>query len=344
VATVWGVSEESLPGPGVSATELLARLGPPDGPRALLVFGSNPVVSAPRASTVEARLRALDLLVVADFVLSETAALADVVLPVAQWAEEDGTVTNLEGRVLRRRALRPPPPGVRSDLDVLADLARRLGVATFPSTPQRVFAELRRASAGGLADYGGITWERIDAQGGVFWPCPSPHEPDTPRLFAKRFATPDGLASFVAVEHRESAETTDERYPMLLTTGRVLAQYQSGAQTRRIAALEKAAPTPFVEIHPATAASLSIVDGQTVRVTTRRGSLSAPARVVDSIRPDTLFVPFHWSGPGRANSVTSDALDPTSRMPEFKVCAARVEPVDAADRPADTDGGEGEGG
>jgi assimilatory nitrate reductase catalytic subunit len=290
---------------------------------------------------VEARLRGLDLLVVADFVLSETAALADVVLPVAQWAEEDGTMTNLEGRVLRRRALRPPPPGVRSDLDVLADLARRLGVATFPSTPQRVFAELRRASAGGPADYGGITWERIDAQGGVFWPCPTPDEPGTPRLFAERFATPDGLARFVTVEHRESAETTDERYPMLLTTGRVLAQYQSGAQTRRIAALEKAAPTPFVEVHPDTAASLSIVDGQAVRVTTRRGSLSAPARVVDSIRPDTLFVPFHWSGPGRANSVTSDALDPTSRMPEFKVCAARLEPVDAADRPTDTDEGEG---
>jgi assimilatory nitrate reductase catalytic subunit len=327
VASVWGVPEESLPGPGVSATELLARLGSPEGPRALLVFGSNPVVSAPRAATVESRLRELDLLVVADFVLSETAAVADVVLPVTQWAEEDGTMTNLEGRVLRRRALRPAPAGVRSDLEILADLSRRLGAAVFPATPEEAFAELRRASAGGPADYAGITWERIDAQDGVFWPCPEPDGPDTPRLFADRFPTPDGRARFVAVEHREAAETTDERYPWLLTTGRVLAQYQSGAQTRRIKPLAAAAPGPFVEIHPDTAASLSIVDGQAVRVSTRRGSLVAPARVVDSIRPDTLFVPFHWSGAGRANSVTSDALDPISRMPEFKLCAARVEPA-----------------
>ena len=335
VAAVWGVPEESLPGPGVSAAELLGRLGAPDDPRALLVFGSNPVVSAPHASTVESRLRALDLLVVADIVLSETAALADVVLPVTQWAEEDGTMTNLEGRVLRRRAVRRPPPGVRSDLAVLADLARRLGVPRFPATAPEAFAELRRASSGGPADYAGITWERIDAQQGVFWPCPDPDGPDTPRLFADRFPTPDGRARFVPVEHREAAETPDEQYPLLLSTGRVLTQYQSGAQTRRIAALAQAAPTAFVEVHPDTAALLSIVDGQTVRVRTRRGELTAPARVVDSIRPDTLFVPFHYSGAGRAISVTSDALDPTSRMPEFKVCAARLEPVGEEACPVD---------
>jgi assimilatory nitrate reductase catalytic subunit len=330
VAAVWGVPAESIPGPGLSAVELLARLGEADGPRALLVFGANPVISAPNASTVESRLRALDLLVVADIVLSETAERADVVLPVTQWAEEDGTMTNLEGRVLRRRAVRPAPPDVRSDLAILADLADRLGVAAFPATPPAAFAELRRASAGGPADYAGITWERIDAQQGLFWPCPDPDGPDTPRLFADRFATPDGRARFVAVEHRDGAEWPDEQYPLLLTTGRVLTQYQSGAQTRRVAALVEAAPTAYVQLHPDTAALLSIVDGQPVRVRTRRGELVAPARVVDSIRPDTLFVPFHYAGAGRANSVTSDALDPTSRMPEFKVCAARIEPVTPA--------------
>jgi assimilatory nitrate reductase catalytic subunit len=326
VAAVWGLQEGELPGPGVSATELLGRLGEPDGPAALLVFGSNPVVSAPRARTVERRLAALDLLVVADFVLSETAALADVVLPTAQWAEEDGTMTNLEGRVLRRRALRPPPEGVRTDLSILAALSARLGVS-IPDGPQETFEELRRASAGGVADYAGIDWDRIDATDGVFWPCPTSEHPGTPRLFADAFATPDGRARFVAVEHREPAEPPDAAYPFRLTTGRVLAQYQSGAQTRLIDPLVRAAPGAFVEIHPDTAEALSIVDGAMVRVTTRRGTMEAPARVVDSIRPDTLFVPFHWAGVARANSLTADVLDPTSRMPEFKVCAARLEPA-----------------
>jgi assimilatory nitrate reductase catalytic subunit len=327
LAAVWGVDPASIPGPGVSATELLGLLGTPDGPRAMFVFGSNPVVSAPRARTVERRLAGLDLLVVADLVRSETAELADVVLPTAQWAEEDGTMTNLEGRVLRRRALRPPPAGVRSDLDILAELTDRLGGPAFPDDPEATFTELRRASAGGAADYSGITWDRIDAEDGVFWPCPTDDHPGSPRMFADRFATPDGRARFVAVEQRPAAESADETYPFLLTTGRVLAQYQSGAQTRRVAPLNRAAPDAFVEVHPDAAEELSIEDGERVRVVTRRGTVEALARVVDSIRADTLFVPFHWAGAARANSVTVDALDPVSRMPEFKVCAARLERV-----------------
>ncbi len=323
VAGVWGVSPADLPGPGISATELLGRLGQPAGPKALLVFGSNPVVSAPRAERVADRLRALDLLVVSDFVLSETAALADVVFPTAQWAEEDGTTTNLEGRVLRRRALHKPPPGIGTDLGVIAELATRLGSGGgFDSEPAAVFEELRRASAGGPADYAGVTWERIDAEDGVFWPCPEDDRPGTPRLFTHSFPTPDGRARFVPVDHRPAAEEPDADYPLYLTTGRVLAQYQSGAQTRRIAPLRKVAPRPFVELHPDLAARLSIVDGEAVRVVSRRGAVEVPARVVDTIRPDTLFAPFHWPG---INALTNDALDPTSRMPEFKVCAARLE-------------------
>jgi assimilatory nitrate reductase catalytic subunit len=326
VAGVWGVPAEALPGPGVPAYQLLDSLGAPGGPRALLVFGSNPVVSAPRASRVEGRLRGLDLLVVADLVRSETAELADVVLPTAQWAEEDGTMTNLEGRVLRRRALREPPPGVRTDLAILAGLAGRLGAAAaFPEDPAEVFAELRRASAGGVADYAGVTWERIDAADGVFWPCPAPDAPDTPRLFAETFPTPDGRARFRAVDHRPAAEEVCAEYPLRLTTGRVLAQYQSGAQTRRVPALRRAAPEAFVELHPDLAARLGVGDGDPVRVTSRRGELRAPARLTPTIRPDTVFAPFHWGGAARANSVTNDAVDPVSGMPEFKVCAVRVE-------------------
>jgi assimilatory nitrate reductase catalytic subunit len=175
VAAVWGVDPHALPGPGRSAYELLDALGTEAGPRALLVLGSNIAVSAPRSSHVTDRLAALDLLVVADIVMSETAALADVVLPVTQWAEESGTVTNLEGRVLLRERALTPPRGVRTDLEVLAGLAAELGApGVYPTDPEEVFAELGRASSGGPADYAGIDYQRIRDEHGVFWPCPHP--------------------------------------------------------------------------------------------------------------------------------------------------------------------------
>ena len=312
VAGVWGVDPDTLPGPGRSAYELLDALGTDAGPAAMLVFGSNIVVSAPNATRITQRLEALDLLVVADFVMSETAALADIVLPVTQWAEETGTMTNLEGRViLRQRAVRPPA-GVRSDLEVLADLAARLDApVAFDADPETVFAELGRASKGGISDYSEITYDRIRAEKGVFW--------GGERLFADSFAHPDGRARMWAVEHRGAAEQPCEDYPIHLTTGRVLAQYQSGAQTRRVRELPDTGP--FVELHPLLAGRLGVGDGEALRVTTRRGEMTAPARVVTSIRPDTVFVPFHWVG---ANRLTNDALDPASKMPEFKVCAASV--------------------
>ncbi|MDK9499220.1 molybdopterin oxidoreductase family protein [Streptomyces katrae] len=325
VARVWGVDPQSLPGPGRSAYELLDALG--GDVKALLLMGSNPVVSAPRAAHVEDRIRSLDFLAVADVVLSETAALADVVLPVTQWAEETGTTTNLEGRVLLRRRALTPPPGVRGDLDVLHGLAARLGVEKgFPTDPEQVFAELRRASAGGPADYSGISYARIEAEQGVFWPCPE-GSPGQPRLFLDRFATDDGRARFTPVSHRDAAEVPDADYPLLLTTGRVVAQYQSGAQTRRVPELNAAAPGPFVELHPRLAARLGVTEGTPLAVTSRRGRAVAPARVTDAVRADTVFMPFHWYGEGRANTLTNPALDPVSRMPEFKVCAVRVEPA-----------------
>ncbi|MEV4740670.1 molybdopterin oxidoreductase family protein [Streptomyces sp. NPDC049555] len=331
VAGVWGVDPHDLPGPGRSAYELLAGLGTPGGVRALLLMGSNPVVSAPDATRITERLRALDHLVVCDVVRSETAELADVVLPSAQWAEETGTMTNLEGRVVLRRAAVPPPAGVRTDLDVLHGLAARLGHPDgFPTDAREAFAELRRASAGGAADYAGITYERIEREDGVFWPCPGEDHPGTPRLFLDRFATPDGRARFADVSHRPAAEEPDDAYPLLLTTGRVLAQYQSGAQTRRSPALNRAAPGPFVELHPRLAARLGVTDGDRLTVTSRRGTATAPARVTDAIRPDTVFMPFHWSGEGSANNLTNPALDPVSHMPEFKVCAVRVTKAETA--------------
>ncbi|WP_030291375.1 molybdopterin oxidoreductase family protein [Streptomyces katrae] len=326
VAEVWGVDPDSLPAPGRSAYELLDALG--TDVKALLLMGSNPVVSAPRAAHIEDRIRSLDFLAVADVVLSETAALADVVLPVTQWAEETGTTTNLEGRVLLRRRALTPPPGVRTDLEVLHGLAARLGIEKgFPTVPEEVFEELRRASAGGPADYSGISYARIEAEQGVFWPCPDDAHAGTPRLFLDRFATDDGRARFVPVSHRDAAEIPDAEYPVLLTTGRVVAQYQSGAQTRRVDELNAAAPGAFVELHPRLASRIGAVEGAPLAVVSRRGRAVAPARITDTIRADTVFMPFHWPGEGRANSLTNPALDPVSRMPEFKVCAVRVEPA-----------------
>ncbi|MGQ0575970.1 MAG: molybdopterin oxidoreductase family protein [Pseudonocardia sp.] len=343
VAGVWGVDPDSLPGPGRSATELLAALGRPGGPKAMLVFGSNVLVSAPDAGAVAQRLAALDLLVVADFLPGETAMAADVVLPVAQWAEEEGTMTNLEGRVLRRRRALHPPPGVRTDLEVLAGLAAALGVDGFPAEPEPVFEELRRASAGGKADYSGVSYARLDAGEALHWPCPdaalqpgagagpvlsrsaAPH-PGTPRLFLDRFAHPDGRARFVAVDHVEAAELPDAAFPLRATTGRVLAHYQSGAQTRRVAELAAVEPESFVEVHPDTAARAGLAAGQWARVVSRRGTARARVRCVSTLRPDTVFLPFHFGADQAANLVTNPALDPVSRMPEFKVCAVRIEP------------------
>src|SRR5689334_22720862 len=183
VAAVWGIDPDELPRPGRSAYEMLDRLGTDGGVRALLVLASNIVVSAPHANRVTDRLAALDLLVVSDIFRSETAELADVVLPTTQWAEEEGTTTNLEGRVLLRRRAAPPPPGVRSDLEILKGLAARLGCGElFSDAPASVFDELRRASAGGIADYAGISYDRIAAGDGVFWPCPDAAHPGSSRM------------------------------------------------------------------------------------------------------------------------------------------------------------------
>ena len=325
VARVWGVDPASLPGPGLSASELLDATAPGGGVKALMVMASNVVVSAPDAGRVAENLRGLDFLVVSDLFLSETAALADVVLPTAQWAEEEGTTTNLEGRVLRRARAKAPPPGVRTDAEVLAALAARLGCgAAFPAAAEGGFGELRRASAGGLADYAGISYGRIAAEDGVFWPCPDDAHPGTPRLFLDAFATPDGRARFAAAPPGAPAERPDDAYPFWLTTGRVMGQYQSGTQTRRVPELAGAEPSAFVEIHPQTARGLGLAEGDRVRLTTRRGSIAVPARLTPTIRLDTVFVPFHWGGGQSANLLTHAALDPVSRMPEFKVCAVAI--------------------
>jgi assimilatory nitrate reductase catalytic subunit len=330
VAGVWGVDAEMIPGPGIPAVELLQSLGQSGGPRALLVHGSNVVVSAPNASVVRAGLDRLDLLVVSDFFLSETAALADVVLPVPQWAEEEGTMTNLEGRVIRRRRAVDPPAGVRDELWIMAELARRLDApGSYSVDAREVFDELRRASAGGIADYSGIDDALLDAGAPVHWPCPV-GSLGTPRLFAEGFAHADGRARIVAV----SPALRNFRLPgageLILITGRLLEHYQSGAQTRRVPELALAQPEVRATLHPATAGRFGIGDGEAIELSNERGVLHARALLSTDVRPGDVFVPFHFAGDGTANLLTSDAVDPVSAMPEFKTGAVRVRRMEEA--------------
>ena len=325
VAAVWGVDPADLPGPGVPALELLGMLGTPDGPSALLVAGANVVVSAPDAGAVRERLEALDMLVVLDTVPSETAQLADVVLPVLQWAEEEGTMTNLDGRVLRRRRAREAPGEARDELWILHALAARLGSdLAFPTDAAAVFDELARASAGGIADYAGLSHERLDREGPLHWPCPTPDHPGTERVLLDGFPTPDARARLLPAAPHGPADDLRPEAPLYLVTGRLLEQYQSGAQTRRVPSLLAARPTAFVELHPLLADRLGLTEGDEVLLRTRRGEARAPARVTEAIRPDTVFMPFHYAGTGSANLLTSPATDPFSGMPEFKVTAVEV--------------------
>ncbi len=325
MASVWGIDEHDIPKAGKSAYELIEALG--TEVHALFLMGSNLAVSAPDALRVEQRLASLDTFVVCDFFLSETARFADIVLPAAQWAEQEGTMTNLEGRVIHRRKAMEPPSEVRTDLDILTALAEALSCPRGFSgmTPAAAFDELRRASSGGIADYAGVTYERLDATDGVFWPCPSTDHAGTPRLFVDTFHTASGRAQFHATPQAEATDPRSEEFPLLLTTGRVLAQYQSGTQTRRIAQLNEVVPQPLAELHPLTAARVGAVDGGPVTLTTRRGSATFVARLTRGIREDTVFVPFHWGGSLAINRLTNAALDPVSRMPEFKVCAVRLD-------------------
>jgi len=325
VASVWGVDPEVLPGPGLPAVQLLKSLGTNGGPRALFVHGSNLVVSAPDAIDIAARVRRLDLMVVCDFVPSETAMLADYILPVTQWAEEEGTMTGLEGRVLRRRQAVAAPPGVRSELEVWAELAKRLDApGRWQTEPREVFDELRLASAGGKADYAGISYDRLDAGEALYWPCPEDDHPGTPRLFAESFPTPSGRAALLPVRWNGPDDGLRRDAPVWLVTGRVLQHYQSGAQTRRVAKLNTAQPRAYVEIHPVLAQRIGVEGLEDISVKSSRGAIRAQARISKDIRPDTVFVPFHFADEGMVNALTNSATDPISGMPEFKVCAVTI--------------------
>jgi assimilatory nitrate reductase catalytic subunit len=326
IARVWGVEESSIPHSGLSAVPLVEAIH--DGRiKGLLLICFNPAVSLPDGDFVREALGRLEFFGAIDFFLSETARYADVVLPGSLMEEDEGTTTNVEGRVVHHRQVVRPPAGAREDWRIICDLADRLGAGDkFPyHSTREIFEELRIASSGGIADYAGITWERIDREMGVCWPCPSIDHPGTPRLYeGGRFGHADGKAHFQPVDWRPAAEEPDADYPIVLTTGRVVSQYLSGTQTRRIGALVDQYPQPRCEMHPRLAAALGVADNDFVRVESRRGAIVVRAQVVKTIRPDTVFVPYHWPTERSVNSCTIRAIDPVSHIPEFKICAVRV--------------------
>ena len=325
ISKFWGITEADLPHKGLSAQELLEACG--SAVKGLFVIGSNPVVSAANSTNIQRRLEALDGLVVVDFFLSETAALADVVLPGSMWLEEDGTMTNLEGRVLRRRQVSNPPGDARADWKILCEIAQRLGMNSgfHFSSPQEIFDELARATSGAPADYSGISYERLEGDG-IFWPCPSADHPGTPEPFKTSFAHPDGRAHLSVTTHKRNLEQTNSAFPVWLSTGRLAEHYQSGTQTRRNKRLNKITQASL-ELHPNLAAIHKLEPGDRVRVSTTRGEAEFDVTISSKIREDTVFAPFHFAGLGSVNRLTDPTLDPTSKMPAFKVAAASIERI-----------------
>jgi len=329
IADFWRIPEESLPRTGLTSCEVFDAIEA-GKIRGLLSISFNPLVSIPDASRTRAALEKLEFYGCIDFFMSESARHADVFLAGSLQEEDEGTVTTGEGRCVRLKQSVTPPGNARVDWKILTDLAARLGRSEhFPyAISDDIFRELAAASKGGSADYSGMTYAKIEENMGIFWPCPSLKHPGTPRLFeGGRFHHADGKARFHAFEYRPPAEDIDAEYPLFLTTGRVVSQYLSGNQTRRIGPLVDQYPEPLCEMHPLLAKKLGIATGDTVRVQTRRGDIEVPAQVVRTIRPDTIFVPYHWPGRKSANLLTNRALDPISKIPEYKVCACRVERV-----------------
>jgi len=344
VAGVWGIEPEELPQPGVDAYEIVRKIDRGEI-KGLLSICFNPVVSLPDNNFVRRALEKLEFFVAIDFFLSETARYAHVVLPGSLHEEDEGTVTQVEGRIVKVNRAVDPPGEARQDWRIVQDVARALGRErglTFAG-PREIFEELRVASKGHVADYSGVTWERVEQSHGVFWPCPeetpegvpAPGPQGTPRLFepgswnpiargAGPFYFPDGRARFHPTPYRGPAEDVDGEYPVILTTGRVVSQFLSGNQTRRIGPLVDQYPEPRLEIHPRLAARLGVADGDWVTAESRRGDCTLRASVVTTIRPDTVFIPYHWGGRKSANQLTISAQDPTSKIPEYKVCAVRV--------------------
>jgi formate dehydrogenase alpha subunit len=311
---------------GIKATDMVERIATGEI-RAMYIVGENPLLSEPNLTHAEELFRRLDFLVVQDLFLHETALLADVVLPACSFAEKDGTFTNSERRVQRVRQAIARVGESRPDWEIVCDLARRMApaVGLDPAqfdyqSPAQIFAEMARLTP----QLRGISYERLDREGGIQWPCPSSDHPGTRFLYGERF--PRGPGKFVPVRQSAApAELTDADYPLVLNTGRVLYHWHGGTLTRRVPALVEQLDHVPVALHPADAEAARLTDGDEVVVRSRRGRLTGRAVVTDAVRPGSVFVPFVKLQESAANFLTNNAYDEASRIPEYKVCAVRVE-------------------
>jgi len=316
-AAGWGVAYEALaPKPGLTVTEI--SHGALEGRiKAIFIMGENPMLSDPDLSHVAEAFAKVELLVCQDIFLNETAALADVVLPAASFAEKSGTFTNTERRVQMVRPALEPPGQARPDWAILLDLAQRLGAEWAYAGPDDIFAEMATLTP----QYAGLSHARLE-NGGIQWPCPTAEHPGTPVLHVGKFTRGRGL--FAPLAFRPPAEMPDEAYPFLLSTGRILFHWHGGTLSRRSPGLDAIAPAAEAELHPVDAARLGVVDGEPVRVTSRRGCVVAAARVTPRSAPGMVFMTFHYAE-AAVNLLTINAVDPTAKIPEYKVCAVNVE-------------------
>ncbi len=310
----WGVPLD----PNIGLTVTLMIEAASEGKlKGLYIMGENPMVTDPDLNHAEEALKKLDFLVVQDIFPTETAVLADVILPGVSFAEKTGTFTNTERRVQLVRQAIEPEGQRKQDYAIICEVAKRMGYKMRYSSQEAIMREIAALTP----SYGGITYKRIAETGGLAWPCPDKKHPGTPYLHKDKFARGKGL--FSAVDYRDPAEMTDDEYPVILTTGRILEHYHSGSMSRRSRPLDEHVPSGWVEISPKLAAELGVADGEMVNVASRRGAITTKARVTDKVINNIVFIPFHFAE-AAANRLTNGALDPVARIPEYKVCAVKI--------------------
>jgi formate dehydrogenase alpha subunit len=307
------------PKPGLTVTEMLdsALEGKV---KAMFIMGENPMISDPNLNHVGKALKALDFLVVQDIFLTETAELADIVLPATSFAEKDGTFTSTERLVQMVRKAIEPLGESRVDWQIICDLAKAIGSEGFEYSSA---AEIMDEIASLTPSYGGVSYDRL-LSGGLHWPCPSKEHPGTPYLHKEKFTRANGKGKFFGIEFKEPAELPDEEYPLILSTGRTYFHFHTGTMTRKTELLNREIPTGYVEIASEDAKRLNIRNGEFVSVQSRRGEIKIKALVTDKVPTGIIFIPFHFAECA-ANALTNPALDPVAKIPEFKVCAVRME-------------------
>jgi predicted molibdopterin-dependent oxidoreductase YjgC len=305
---------------GMTATEMIPAAAK-GALKALYIMGENPAVSDPDTTHTLKALKTLDLLVVQDIFMTETAELAHVVLPGVSFAEKDGTFTNTERRVQRVRRAVSPPGEAREDSRIIIDLAKKMGAEMSYKRIADIFSEIGQA----WPAMAGMNYPRLEV-GGLQWPCPTPDHPGTRFLFKDGF--PRGKGRFTLVTYKPSVELTDKDYPYILTTGRLLFQYHTGSMTRRVKEIDTVSHEAFIEINAGDAKDLSLDSGMKVKVSSRRGSITVKALVSKRPAKGVVFIPFHFKEAAANVLTSSTSLDPTAKIPSFKVSAVRLEKID----------------